>query len=108
MLTASPHTDLSCSQGTLAPTASCCRSRPPSRSVGEKTAKKRWCSHSRKQVRCDAASLGVPCTNCVAFKIDCRIPKPKRKKAQSVATPTKDSGRYDKGGHWTCCRISQS
>lgn len=32
------------------------------------------------QVRCDAASLGVPCTNCVAFAIECKIPVPKRKK----------------------------
>jgi Fungal Zn(2)-Cys(6) binuclear cluster domain len=32
------------------------------------------------QVRCDAASLGVPCTNCTAFGIECRIPTPKRKK----------------------------
>lgn len=31
-------------------------------------------------MRCDAASLGVPCTNCVAFSIDCKIPTPKRKK----------------------------
>ncbi|KAE8552982.1 hypothetical protein EYB25_004361 [Talaromyces marneffei] len=37
--------------------------------------------HARK-VRCDAASLGVPCTNCVAFAIECRIPTPKRKKNQ--------------------------
>ena len=36
----------------------------------------------RAQVRCDAASLGVPCTNCVAFSIECKIPTPKRKKAQ--------------------------
>ncbi|QIX01208.1 hypothetical protein AMS68_006725 [Peltaster fructicola] len=35
--------------------------------------------HARK-VRCDAASLGVPCTNCVAFQIECKIPTPKRKK----------------------------
>lgn len=47
------------------------------------------------QVRCDAASLGVPCTNCVAFQIECRIPTPKRKKAQSNAGQTgKDSDRY--------------
>ncbi|KAI9652219.1 MAG: Transcriptional activator of fatty acid utilization [Alyxoria varia] len=38
--------------------------------------------HSRK-VRCDAASLGVPCTNCVAFQIECKIPPPKRKKSQA-------------------------
>ncbi|BDD56037.1 Cutinase transcription factor 1 alpha [Monascus purpureus] len=40
--------------------------------------------HARK-VRCDAASLGVPCTNCVAFSIECRIPTPKRKKNQAKA-----------------------
>ncbi|KAF2877469.1 fungal-specific transcription factor domain-containing protein [Massariosphaeria phaeospora] len=34
-------------------------------------------------VRCDAASLGVPCTNCTAFSIECRIPAPKRKKTQA-------------------------
>ncbi|KAF2725949.1 hypothetical protein K431DRAFT_308973 [Polychaeton citri CBS 116435] len=39
--------------------------------------------HARK-VRCDAASLGVPCTNCVAFSIECKIPTPKRKKAQQT------------------------
>ncbi|PNY23986.1 Cutinase transcription factor 1 alpha [Tolypocladium capitatum] len=47
--------------------------------------------HARK-VRCDAASLGVPCTNCVAFQIECRIPTPKRKKAQTAGSQTtKDS-----------------
>ncbi|KAI9044266.1 CeGAL family transcription factor [Aspergillus affinis] len=35
------------------------------------------------EVRCDAASLGVPCTNCVAFSIECKIPTPKRKKNQT-------------------------
>ncbi|KAF2433568.1 hypothetical protein EJ08DRAFT_658091 [Tothia fuscella] len=35
------------------------------------------------EVRCDAASLGVPCTNCTAFGIECRIPSPKRKKTNS-------------------------
>ena len=42
-------------------------------------------SSLNKQVRCDAASLGVPCTNCVAFSIECKIPTPKRKKNQSKA-----------------------
>ncbi|KAL1841832.1 hypothetical protein VTJ49DRAFT_6509 [Mycothermus thermophilus] len=47
--------------------------------------------HARK-VRCDAASLGVPCTNCVAFQIECRIPTPKRKKAQNaLAQQVRDS-----------------
>lgn len=46
------------------------------------------------QVRCDAASLGVPCTNCVAFQIECRIPTPKRKKNQNASGQTgKDSDR---------------
>ncbi|KAJ5770817.1 uncharacterized protein N7511_002868 [Penicillium nucicola] len=46
--------------------------------------------HARK-VRCDAASLGVPCTNCVAFSIECKIPSPKRKKSQAKS---KDESRY--------------
>ncbi|KAH7178457.1 fungal-specific transcription factor domain-containing protein [Fusarium sp. MPI-SDFR-AT-0072] len=51
--------------------------------------------HARK-VRCDAASLGVPCTNCVAFQIECRIPNPKRKKTQGSGSQTnKDSDRYE-------------
>ncbi|KAK0636891.1 fungal-specific transcription factor domain-containing protein [Bombardia bombarda] len=50
--------------------------------------------HARK-VRCDAASLGVPCTNCVAFSIECRIPTPKRKKTtQSGSAQSKDSDRH--------------
>ncbi|GAO47308.1 hypothetical protein G7K_1517-t1 [Saitoella complicata NRRL Y-17804] len=36
--------------------------------------------HARK-VRCDAATLGIPCTNCSAFGIDCKIAVT-RKKAQ--------------------------
>ncbi|KAF2141525.1 uncharacterized protein K452DRAFT_319116 [Aplosporella prunicola CBS 121167] len=49
--------------------------------------------HARK-VRCDAASLGVPCTNCTAFAIECRIPTPKRKKTTTKAKDT-DSDRSD-------------
>ncbi|KAF2155046.1 hypothetical protein K461DRAFT_107018 [Myriangium duriaei CBS 260.36] len=49
--------------------------------------------HARK-VRCDAASLGVPCTNCVAFNIECKIPSPKRKKTGSK-TKDSDSERGD-------------
>ncbi|RMZ76629.1 hypothetical protein DV738_g4848, partial [Chaetothyriales sp. CBS 135597] len=45
--------------------------------------------HARK-VRCDAASLGVPCTNCVAFSIECRIPVPKRKR--TALAKGKDEG----------------
>ncbi|KAI1736583.1 fungal-specific transcription factor domain-containing protein [Xylaria scruposa] len=52
--------------------------------------------HARK-VRCDAASLGVPCTNCVAFQIECKIPQPKRKKTQANATKDSDSERGDVG-----------
>ncbi|KAI0405007.1 fungal-specific transcription factor domain-containing protein [Xylaria palmicola] len=52
--------------------------------------------HARK-VRCDAASLGVPCTNCVAFQIECKIPQPKRKKTQANATKDSDSERGDGG-----------
>ncbi|KAA6415092.1 MAG: cutinase transcription factor 1 alpha [Lasallia pustulata] len=49
--------------------------------------------HARK-VRCDAASLGVPCTNCVAFSIECKIPAPKRKKTQNRSKDS-DSERGD-------------
>ncbi|KAF5588490.1 cutinase transcription factor 1 alpha [Fusarium subglutinans] len=53
-------------------------------------------STSAGGVRCDAASLGVPCTNCVAFQIECRIPNPKRKKTQGSGSQTnKDSDRYE-------------
>ncbi|KAI1170474.1 fungal-specific transcription factor domain-containing protein [Nemania sp. FL0916] len=52
--------------------------------------------HARK-VRCDAASLGVPCTNCVAFQIDCKIPQPKRKKTQANTARDSDSERGDAG-----------
>ncbi|KAI1192657.1 fungal-specific transcription factor domain-containing protein [Nemania serpens] len=52
--------------------------------------------HARK-VRCDAASLGVPCTNCVAFQIECKIPQPKRKKTQANAAKDSDSERGDGG-----------
>jgi hypothetical protein len=46
-----------------------------------------------EQVRCDAASLGIPCTNCTAFSIECRIPAPKRKKT-TTASRAKDGDRY--------------
>ncbi|TVY82055.1 Cutinase transcription factor 1 alpha [Lachnellula suecica] len=45
------------------------------------------------EVRCDAASLGVPCTNCVAFSIECKIPTPKRKKTSAAKTKDSDSDR---------------
>lgn len=48
---------------------------------------------ARIQVRCDAASLGVPCTNCVAFSIECKIPTPKRKKNAK----SKEPNGYDTG-----------
>ncbi|KAJ5860698.1 Transcription factor [Penicillium soppii] len=38
-------------------------------------------------------SLGVPCTNCVAFSIECKIPSPKRKKTNQ--SKSKDDTRYD-------------
>ncbi|KAL7933827.1 fungal-specific transcription factor domain-containing protein [Trichoderma chlorosporum] len=52
--------------------------------------------HARK-VRCDAASLGVPCTNCVAFQIECRIPTPKRKKTQATGAQTSKDSDSDRG-----------
>ncbi|CZT08280.1 probable cutinase transcription factor 1 alpha [Rhynchosporium agropyri] len=47
------------------------------------------------EVRCDAASLGVPCTNCVAFSIECKIPTPKRKKTATGKAKDSDSDRGD-------------
>ncbi|OJD29576.1 cutinase transcription factor 1 alpha [Diplodia corticola] len=44
------------------------------------------------EVRCDAASLGVPCTNCTAFAIECRIPTPKRKKTAAKKETDSDQG----------------
>ncbi|KAL7785956.1 fungal-specific transcription factor domain-containing protein [Trichoderma ceciliae] len=52
--------------------------------------------HARK-VRCDAASLGVPCTNCVAFQIECRIPTPKRKKTQTAGAQASKDSDSDRG-----------
>ncbi|CEI65779.1 unnamed protein product [Fusarium venenatum] len=49
------------------------------------------------EVRCDAASLGVPCTNCVAFQIECRIPNPKRKKTQGSGSQTNKDSDSDRG-----------
>ncbi|KAF4446479.1 cutinase transcription factor 1 alpha [Fusarium austroafricanum] len=64
-------------------------------------------STSAGGVRCDAASLGVPCTNCVAFQIECRIPNPKRKKTQGSGSQTnKDSDRY--GNAPSCASQSSS
>ncbi|KAF1995407.1 hypothetical protein P154DRAFT_526331 [Amniculicola lignicola CBS 123094] len=66
---------------------------PPSQQPGHLSFRRQRASracetcHARK-VRCDAASLGVPCTNCTAFSIECRIPTPKRKKTHSKAKDT--------------------
>ncbi|KAF4952375.1 hypothetical protein FGADI_6807 [Fusarium gaditjirri] len=54
-------------------------------------------NHHILQVRCDAASLGVPCTNCVAFQIECRIPNPKRKKTQGSGSQTNKDSDSDRG-----------
>ncbi|KAG6015658.1 Cutinase transcription factor 1 alpha [Claviceps pusilla] len=61
--------------------------------------------HARK-VRCDAASLGVPCTNCVAFQIECRIPTPKRKKPQNAGSQTNRDSDSEREG--TDDRINQT
>ncbi|KAL0257202.1 Transcriptional activator of fatty acid utilization [Diplodia seriata] len=37
-------------------------------------------------------SLGVPCTNCTAFAIECRIPTPKRKKTANKKETDSDRG----------------
>ncbi|KAK5687903.1 Transcriptional activator of fatty acid utilization [Elasticomyces elasticus] len=57
--------------------------------------------HARK-VRCDAASLGVPCTNCVAFFIKCKIPAPKRTK-----TDGKKDGESERRGSYADTAPSQ-
>ncbi|KAF2198670.1 hypothetical protein GQ43DRAFT_443127 [Delitschia confertaspora ATCC 74209] len=72
---------------------------PTSQQVGHPSFRRQRASracetcHARK-VRCDAASLGVPCTNCTAFSIECRIPTPKRKKTQAKGKDV-DSERGD-------------
>lgn len=53
--------------------------------------------HARK-VRCDAASLGVPCTNCVAFSIECKIPTPKRKKTAGKKEDSSERAESVKDG----------
>ena len=55
------------------------------------------------QVRCDAASLGVPCTNCVAFSIECKIPTPRRKKTGGK----KDSERCDSYPSWDAIALME-
>ncbi|KAK3069456.1 Transcriptional activator of fatty acid utilization [Teratosphaeriaceae sp. CCFEE 6253] len=73
---------------------------PPSQIPGSASFRRQRASracetcHARK-VRCDAASLGVPCTNCVAFSIECRIPAPKRKKTGGK----KDEGSERRGSY---------
>lgn len=73
--------DVSCTQGTL---------RIPFHHTAARASDK-----PRPQVRCDAASLGVPCTNCVAFSIECKIPAPKRKKTQSKGKDNERSAADD-------------
>ncbi|KAK6409337.1 Transcriptional activator of fatty acid utilization [Elasticomyces elasticus] len=73
---------------------------PPSQIPGSASFRRQRASracetcHARK-VRCDAASLGVPCTNCVAFSIECKIPAPKRKK-----TGGKKDGESERRGSY--------
>ncbi|KAI5366138.1 hypothetical protein Slin14017_G037780 [Septoria linicola] len=79
---ASPSSGVSLGVGNAPPTSS---SAPKDQIPGHPSFRRQRASracetcHARK-VRCDAASLGVPCTNCVAFSIECKIPTPKRKK----------------------------
>ncbi|KAI5795457.1 fungal-specific transcription factor domain-containing protein [Peziza echinospora] len=51
----------------------------------------------RRKVRCDAASLGVPCTNCQAFQIECKIPTPKRKKVAAAKTGEREETMHRRG-----------
>ncbi|KAI9795029.1 MAG: Transcriptional activator of fatty acid utilization [Peltula sp. TS41687] len=50
--------------------------------------------HLRK-VRCDVSSSGVPCHNCVAFSVECKIPPPKRKRTQQAKAKDSDSEHGD-------------
>ncbi|RKF54521.1 Cutinase transcription factor 1 alpha [Erysiphe neolycopersici] len=47
------------------------------------------------EVRCDAASLGTPCTNCVAFSVECKIPTGKKKKTSANKTKDVDSNQTE-------------
>ncbi|KAH8729101.1 fungal-specific transcription factor domain-containing protein [Phaeosphaeriaceae sp. PMI808] len=78
----------------LSPSAS--QSVPPGHPSFRRQRASRACEtcHARK-VRCDAASLGIPCTNCTAFSIECRIPAPKRKKTTTTRTKEEPSERGD-------------
>ncbi|KAJ4523170.1 Transcriptional activator of fatty acid utilization [Exophiala dermatitidis] len=73
---------------------------PPNQTPGHPSFRRQRASracetcHARK-VRCDAASLGVPCTNCVAFSIECRIPIPKRKRASTARAKEEGSETGD-------------
>ncbi|KAJ9606910.1 Transcriptional activator of fatty acid utilization [Cladophialophora chaetospira] len=73
---------------------------PPNQTPGHPSFRRQRASracetcHARK-VRCDAASLGVPCTNCVAFSIECRIPVPKRKRASAARAKDDESEAGD-------------
>ncbi|KIW66614.1 hypothetical protein, variant [Phialophora macrospora] len=73
---------------------------PPNQTPGHPSFRRQRASracetcHARK-VRCDAASLGVPCTNCVAFSIECRIPVPKRKRASAARAKDEESETGD-------------
>ncbi|KAL1305076.1 hypothetical protein AAFC00_002010 [Neodothiora populina] len=67
---------------------------PPSQQAGHASFRRQRASRAC-EVRCDAASLGVPCTNCVAFSIECKIPTPKRKKTGAAKAKDSDSDRGD-------------
>ncbi|KAF2824524.1 hypothetical protein CC86DRAFT_408598 [Ophiobolus disseminans] len=81
--------------GPASPSASS-QSVPPGHPSFRRQRASRACEtcHARK-VRCDAASLGIPCTNCTAFSIECRIPAPKRKKTTTPRAKDVDSDRGD-------------
>ncbi|KAH8815566.1 fungal-specific transcription factor domain-containing protein [Xylogone sp. PMI_703] len=47
-------------------------------------------------IRCDAATHGLPCTNCAAFSIQCHIP-PKKKKRSKGSTADQTGTQEDNG-----------
>ncbi|KAK2760238.1 Transcriptional activator of fatty acid utilization [Arachnomyces sp. PD_36] len=67
---------------------------PPTQASGHPSFRRQRASRAC-EVRCDAASLGVPCTNCVAFSIECKIPTPKRKKNQAKSKDGSSDERTD-------------
>lgn len=44
------------------------------------------------QIRCDASTRGLPCTNCIAFSVECKIHEPRRPTIYRPQTPNSGLG----------------